>query len=292
MLAETFIILTIMTWVGIFFLINERLLAKFQHVDIVTSYIELKVLGHKINLRDIYSRKIYEFCVNDLQNSFSMQVKDDHSKFNYTDEELRDIFVRPRRTTILNKHREFQYKLIHGVIYTKEQLFKFGFVGNNLCSFCQQEVETYSHVFLHCKKVKDIWKNVIIHYDLIEIRNMDWGDIFVGLSRSSTRMKFVNSLIIMLKYISFKSRTTGTLPLFNKIQNTYLEYMNAETILATTRGKFTEMGICQLRLLFCIIVATSKAFSSFELLDCELWGGGMLEWEQEGGDMCIMWFNG
>ena len=100
----------------------------------------------------MYSRISYELLVNELQNSFSLQVKDGHSNFSYTDEEIRDIFVRPRRTTILNKHREFQYKLIHGVIYTKEQLFKYVFVGNNLCSFCQQEIETYVHVFLHCKK--------------------------------------------------------------------------------------------------------------------------------------------
>ena len=113
----------------------------------------MKVLGQKINLRDMYSRKMYELLVNRLQNSFSLQVKDGHSNFNYTDEEIRDLFVRPRRTTILNKHREFQYKLIHGVLYTKEQLFKYGFVGNNLCSLlCQQEIETYVHVFLHCKK--------------------------------------------------------------------------------------------------------------------------------------------
>ena len=197
---------------------NERALAKFQHIDLVTRDIELKVLGQKMNLRDMYSRKIYEFLVNELQNSFSLQIKDGHSNFNDTDEEIRDIFVRPRRTTILNKHREFQYKLIHGVIYTKEQLFKYGFVGNNLCSFCQQEIETYAHVFLHCKKVEDIWKNLITHYDLKEIRNMAWEDIFVGLSGSSIRIKFVNSLIIMLKYIIFKSRITGTLPSFNKIQ--------------------------------------------------------------------------
>ena len=180
---------------------NERALAKFQHIDLVTRDIELKVLGQKLNLRDMYSRKIYAFLVNELQNSFSLQIKDGHSNFNYTDEEIRDIFVRPRRTTILNKHREFQYKLIHGVIYTKEQLFKYGFVGNNLCSFCQQEIETYAHVFLHCKKVEDIWKNLITHYDLKEIKNMAWEDIFVGLSGSSIRIKFVNSLIIMLKYM-------------------------------------------------------------------------------------------
>ena len=53
----------------------------------------------------MYSRKMYELLVNGLQNSFRLQVKDAHSNFSYTDEEIRDIFVRPRRTTILNKHR-------------------------------------------------------------------------------------------------------------------------------------------------------------------------------------------
>ena len=152
-----------------------------------------------MKLKDMHSKKIYEFLVNELQNSFSLQVKDGHSNLKYTDEEIRDIFVRPRCSTILNKHIEFQYKLIHGVIYTKEQLFKFCFVGNNLCSFCQQEIETYEHVFLNCKKkVKDIWKILITYYDLKEIRNMAWGgweDIFVGLSGVSIRIKFVNSLI-------------------------------------------------------------------------------------------------
>ena len=71
-----------------------------------------------------------------------------------------------------------------------------------MCSFCQQEIETYGHVFLHCKIVEDIWKNLITHYDLKEIRNMAWEDVFVGLSGSSIRIKFVNSFIIMLKYIS------------------------------------------------------------------------------------------
>ena len=84
---------------------NERALARFQHVDLVNLDIELTVLGQKMNLRDMYSRKVYELLVIELQNSFSLQVKDSHSNFNYTDEEIRDIFVRPRRTTILNKHR-------------------------------------------------------------------------------------------------------------------------------------------------------------------------------------------
>ena len=48
---------------------NERALAKFQHVNLVTLDIESKVLGQKINLRDMYSRKMYELLVNRMHNS-------------------------------------------------------------------------------------------------------------------------------------------------------------------------------------------------------------------------------
>ena len=63
---------------------------------------------------------------------------------------------------------------------------------------------------------------------------MAWEDIFVGLSGVSIRIKFVNYLIIMLKYIIFKSRTTGTLPSFNKL------YINTEKELATGRALLGE----------------------------------------------------
>ena len=209
-------------------LIHESASDKLQKVDLINFDIELEILGQKMNLRDVHSKKIYNYFVNNLQNSCSLQIKDVQSNFGYTEEEIKNIFLRPRSTTLIGKHREFQYMLLHGVLYTKEHLSRFGFVGNNLCSYCNQETETYKHVFLQCPIIKDIWKEMILYYDLTEIQNMEWADIFVGLSGSSVRIKFVNSLIILLKYVIFKSRNTGILPSFNAIQKQLLEYMNQE----------------------------------------------------------------
>ena len=44
----------------------------------------------------------------------------------------------------------------------------------------------------------------------------------------------------MLKYIIFKSRITGTIPSFNKIQKTFLEYINAEKKLAKIKESVKE----------------------------------------------------
>ena len=66
------------------------------------------------------------------------------------------------------------------------------------------------------KLVKDLWKEMIVYYDLFEIQNMNWDDIHVGLCGNSVRVRFVNSLIIFMKYVIFKSRNAGKLLTFNE----------------------------------------------------------------------------
>ena len=127
--------------------------------------------------------------------------------------------------------------MLHGVVYTKERLMKFGFVTDSLCSFCQHEPETYLHLFLHCVKVKPLWEFIINYFDINELRNMDWRDIFGGISGYSNRSKCVNTLIILIKYIIFKSRTGNKLPTGEKMQKIIVELINEEKILATKAGK-------------------------------------------------------
>ena len=128
--------------------------------------------------------------------------------------------------------------LLHGVLFTKEHLSRFGFVGNNLCSYCNQETETYKHVFLQCPIIKDIWKEMILYYDLTEIQNMECAEICRIVWKFSHN--WIGKLLYnsaRLKYVIFMSRNTGILPSFNAIQKQLLEYMNQENIIATARGK-------------------------------------------------------
>ena len=41
-----------------------------------------------------------------------------------------------------------------------------------------------SYLFLTCRNVEEVWKEIIVYYTLIEIRDVDWTDIHVGLSGS------------------------------------------------------------------------------------------------------------
>ena len=53
----------------------------------------------------------------------------------------------PRRVTIDNNLRIFQYKILNNVLYLNEKLFKFKIVSSPLCSFCNSEDETQIHLF-------------------------------------------------------------------------------------------------------------------------------------------------
>ena len=112
---------------------------------------------------------------------YCLETNDGHQKLDFSEKDMRGVLVRPRISTLIGELREFQYKLLHGAVYTKEQLLKFGFVADNLCSYCNQSSETYSHLFWGCMKIKHFWQDAIAHFELEELRNANWEDIHVGI---------------------------------------------------------------------------------------------------------------
>ena len=142
-----------------------------------------------------------------LQQTYDLQVRDGQNDYDFIDKE---IFVRPNISILIRKQREFQFKLLHGAIHTNEHLHRFRFVGDNLCSFVlKQELKTYKHLFLSCGSVQRIWQASIQLFELDEIKDLEWQDIFVGLVGSSYRIKMCNTIIFMVKYVTFMSRSGG-----------------------------------------------------------------------------------
>ena len=209
----------------------------FMKVDIQNYNIEIKVLGNKINMSEMKSKVIYSYFIQKFRNEIRLQIRDGHNNFDYNCEELKNIFLRLRSATLCNKQREFQFKMLHGAVYTKEHLYKFGFVQDDRCSFCLHEVETYSHLFFDCIKVQQLWQEVGESLHLNELRNRNWNEIFVGLPGRSYEIKCVNTIIFLIKYIIFIFRTQGKLPSIQIILKKILEYEKEERKLAVQKGK-------------------------------------------------------
>ena len=58
------------------------------------------------------------------------------------------------------RHKDIILRLIHGELYSKERLNRYGLVGDPLCPRCQ-ETETLSHKYLECEYVREIWQKTL-----------------------------------------------------------------------------------------------------------------------------------
>ena len=70
------------------------------------------------------------------------------------------IYILPRVVTINSFQRNFQYKILHNILYLNKMLFTFGKTKTPLCSFCYSYDETIKCIFLECICVKQLWNHL------------------------------------------------------------------------------------------------------------------------------------
>lgn len=206
-------------------------------IDAQNYEIQIKVTGNAKPFMNVKTKEIYSHFILKFQQEYVLKIRDGHTDLQFTPAEIKDIFLRVKSSSLSNRQREFQFKLLHGALYTNEKLYNFGYVRDNLCSFCHREVETYSHLFLSCETVQNLWRNVIQHLKLPEINITEWKSIFIGLPGNSFKIKICNCIIFFLKQAIYKSRNEGKIPTFETIKRKLIEYKEEEKQLASKRGK-------------------------------------------------------
>ena len=89
-----------------------------------------------------------------------------------------------RKATLDSKTREFQYKLLHRIIYTNKILYKMGLVPSPMCSFCGNMEETLEHLFIYCDISKHFWSSLTewLNEFGFDVRYLSTFDIAFGLT--------------------------------------------------------------------------------------------------------------
>ena len=73
---------------------------------------------------------------------------------------LEKIFTSQKNTCKKTKLKEFQFKLIHRIVVTKKELFRYGIKTDDECLYCGEH-DSIDHSFVDCEFVKNFVKNVI-----------------------------------------------------------------------------------------------------------------------------------
>ena len=89
------------------------------------------------------------------------------SNFHFNSDNLKQIFKLSHSIVVESYVKAFQYKVINSILYTNTKLYKIGLRTNDLCTFCDNQPESLTHLFYHCSRSKQFWSEFELYWCLI-----------------------------------------------------------------------------------------------------------------------------
>lgn len=215
----------------------KHLLGKNQGVEDTKLEIHFVLNCRECKLNDISSRAIYSALMM-KKNEKLVNHNNSLQPYTLSEKEIALTYLRSRKSTLDSRLREFQYKMLYNLIYTRKHLYQFGIVDDKSCLLCNNYDESYEHLFYSCIQIKQLWKSCGDVFHLPLLCNLDWQDIHIGIKITNFGEKqLVNHLILLIKYMVFKySREKNRVPSVVEIKETMLESKEEERKIASERG--------------------------------------------------------
>ena len=115
------------------------------------------------------------------------------------------VYLLPQKTTIESRMRIFQYKTLNNILYLNNRLHKFGYVEFPMCSLCNYETETMTHLFCHCSKTDQMWNSLTswcFTLPLLEPSTAILGFCDIRDEKS----KLINHILTLFKYFIYANQ--------------------------------------------------------------------------------------
>ena len=103
------------------------------------------------NSKSIYTKLVK--CIIETPSSESKLVEN----FQIDKNQLKKIYQLPFIVTIESKMRAFQFKINHLIYHTNEMLVQKNMIEDDTCTFCQENTESLTHLFIDCPFTKKLW---------------------------------------------------------------------------------------------------------------------------------------
>lgn len=135
------------------------------------------------------------------------------------------------KLTMATKYRNFQYRLFHHAIVTNKHLKLWQIRDNYRCSFCDNFIENYAHLFFQCSVIRPIWNDleewlIQLNYtsgNFVEIEINVKNVLFNTLTKK--RNHITNFIALIVKQFIYSCRCIKRMPtsnaVFQEIQNIY-----------------------------------------------------------------------
>ena len=118
------------------------------------------------------------------------------------------VYLLPQKTTIESRMRIFQYKILNNILYFNNRLYKFGYVESPMCSLCNSETETMTHLFCHCSKTDQMWNSLTSWYKgCLTLPVLEPSTAILGFfDFRDEKSKLINHILILFKFFLYANR--------------------------------------------------------------------------------------
>ena len=99
-----------------------------------------------LTLDKLTAKEIYSILISSLKNKPTSKNYFQNSFPNWIFD-WKQIYLLPRIVTINSYQCNFQYKILHNMLYLNKKLYIFGKIDSPLCSICHSNDETVAHFF-------------------------------------------------------------------------------------------------------------------------------------------------
>lgn len=145
--------------------------------------------------------------------------------------------------TICTKFRDFQYRLLCGIIPTNRLLFLWRLTDSDMCSFCEHETEDEIHLFSDCVKIQNLWnsiKNFIVNNERNNVsQELVWSSKNIIFSTVHPRAdNVINFIVTITKQYIFRVRCTKSVLNYQHLEDYIEQIYQLENNIAIHKRKW------------------------------------------------------
>ena len=198
--------------------VNTRNTPDMEKQNLAKNESNILVLNHHLikNARlltdKLTAKEMYSILISSLKNKLTSQSYCENSFQSYTFD-WKQIYLLTQIITTKSYQHNFQYKILHNILYLNKKLYIFGKIDSPLCSICHSnDDETVTHLLCECVRVSQLWSlRIFFSTDLnipLLTPKTPWKAIFSFLVETDKCVfKITNHLLLIFKmYIKVEGK--------------------------------------------------------------------------------------
>jgi hypothetical protein len=129
-----------------------------------------------------------------------------------SDEDWVSYFRKMYTLTTCPKLLYFNFRLLHNILPTNCFLYKIGLIASPECTFCKQDIETKTHLFIDCEFVKIFWDSFEKWMKTCFVDFIKYQALHLLLGNIDTQDTIIDLLYLIAKQYIYSCREAQYLP--------------------------------------------------------------------------------